>query len=217
MVPATAYTRREELANVVTHGIGLVLSIVGLAFVVAQAAVQGDPWHIAGASVFGATLVLLYTTSTLYHSFRDEGRKRIMRKFDHAAIFLLIAGSYTPFLLVPLRGPWGWVLFGVVWSLAAVGIALKFWFTGRFRVVSTLVYIGMGWLVLTVFRPLSIALPGDAITLLVAGGFCYTGGAIFYLWKTLPFHHAVWHLWVVAGSICHWTAVFLYVVPRLPA
>ena len=156
--------------------------------------------------------VLLYTTSTLYHSFSGEELKRLLRKFDHAAIFLLIAGTYTPFLLVSLRGPWGWSLFGVVWGLAAVGVALKFWFTGRFRVLSTLIYIGMGWLVLAAFRPLLAALPRGGLVLLLAGGLCYTGGAAFYLWKRLPYHHAVWHLWVLAGSGCHWASVFLYVI-----
>ena len=213
MVPVTVYTRREELANIVTHGVGIVLSLIGLIWAVILSSELGDVWHVTGTAVFGSTLVVLYTTSTLYHSFQHEGRKRMMRKFDHAAIFLLIAGSYTPFLLVSLRGPWGWALFGIVWGLAVIGIALKFWFTGRFRVVSTLIYIAMGWLVLIAFRPLSLALPREGVRLLVVGGFCYTGGAMFYLWKRLPYHHAVWHLFVMAGSICHWTAMFLYVVP----
>ncbi|MDB6128038.1 MAG: channel protein hemolysin family [Verrucomicrobia bacterium] len=214
MVPATVYTRREELANIATHGVGIVLSLIGLAWVVTLSSLEGDAWQIVGTTIFGVTLVLLYTTSTLYHGFRHERRKQIMRKFDHAAIFLLIAGSYTPFLLVSLRGLLGWILFGVVWGLAVVGIALKFRYAGRFRVVSTLIYIAMGWLVLTVFGPLSAALPSTGVWLLVAGGLCYTGGAAFYLWKRLPYHHAVWHLCVMAGSICHWSAVFLYVVPR---
>jgi hemolysin III len=212
MVPRKAHPG-EELANAITHGIGLVLSIAGLAIVVTLASLRGDAWSVSSTAVFGATLVVLYSTSTLYHSFRDEGLKRLLRKFDHAAIFLLIAGTYTPFLLVSLRGPWGWTLFGIVWGLAAIGIALKFRFAGRFRVVSTLIYIAMGWLVLAAFKPLCQALPPTGVWLLVAGGFCYTGGAVFYLWRQLPFHHAVWHLWVMAGSICHWCAVVLYVVP----
>jgi hemolysin III len=203
----------EELANAITHGIGVILSIVGFAVVVTLSSLHGDVWRISGTAVFGATLVLLYSTSTLYHSFRDEGIKRVLRKFDHAAIFLLIAGTYTPFLLVTLRGLWGWSLFAIVWSLAVIGVVLKFWFAGRFRVVSTLIYIAMGWLVLAALRPLRAALPPAGVWLLVAGGFCYTGGAVFYLWRRLPFHHAVWHLWVMAGSTCHWCAVLLYVVP----
>ena len=212
-MPAAAYTPREELANAISHGLGIALSIAGLVLMVTLAAMHSDAWAVTSTAIFGAALVLLYTTSTLYHSFRDEQLKRLLRKFDHAAIFLLIAGTYTPFLLVSLRGPWGWSLFGVVWGLAAVGVTLKFWFAGRFRLLSTLIYIGMGWLVLAAFRPLMAALPRGGLVLLVAGGICYPGGAVFYLWKRLPYHHAVWHLWVLAGSICHWAAVYLYVVP----
>ncbi|MEO6873436.1 MAG: hemolysin III family protein [Opitutaceae bacterium] len=215
MVAADISPPREELANSVTHGVGAVLSVVGLIVLTTISSLRGDAWVITGTTIFGASLVVLYTTSTLYHSFRSAEAKRILRKFDHAAIFLLIAGSYTPFLLVTLRGPWGWSLFAIVWSLAVVGIALKFWFAGRFQIVSTLVYIAMGWLVLTVMRPLLAVLPRDGFWLLLAGGLCYTGGAAFYLWKRLPYHHAVWHLWVMAGSTCHWLAVFLYVVPPL--
>ncbi len=212
MSDVTRYTPREEIANAVTHGLGLALSVAGLVLMVVRSARHSDAWAVTSSAIFGATLVLLYTTSTLYHSFSGEELKRLLRKFDHAAIFLLIAGTYTPFLLVSLRGPWGWSLFGVVWGLAAVGVALKFWFTGRFRVLSTLIYIGMGWLVLAAFRPLLAALPRGGLVLLLAGGLCYTGGAAFYLWKRLPYHHAVWHLWVLAGSGCHWASVFLYVI-----
>ena len=212
MSDVTRYSPREEIANAVTHGLGLALSVAGLVLMVVRAARHSDAWAVTSSAIFGATLVLLYTTSTLYHSFSGEELKRLLRKFDHAAIFLLIAGTYTPFLLVSLRGPWGWSLFGVVWGLAAVGVALKFWFTGRFRVLSTLIYIGMGWLVLAAFRPLLAALPRGGLVLLLAGGLCYTGGAAFYLWKRLPYHHAVWHLWVLAGSGCHWASVFLYVI-----
>ncbi len=212
MSDVTRYTPREEIANAGTHGLGLALSVAGLVLMVVRAARHSDAWAVTSSAIFGATLVLLYTTSTLYHSFSGEELKRLLRKFDHAAIFLLIAGTYTPFLLVSLRGPWGWSLFGVVWGLAAVGVALKFWFTGRFRVLSTLIYIGMGWLVLAAFRPLLAALPRGGLVLLLAGGLCYTGGAAFYLWKRLSYHHAVWHLWVLAGSGCHWASVFLYVI-----
>ena len=211
--PST-YTPREELANAVTHGFGLALSVGGLALLVTAAALRGDAWHVTSATIFGATLVLLYTTSTLYHSFRAADTKRLLRKFDHAAIFLLIAGSYTPFLLVTLRGTLGWWLFGIVWGLAAAGIALKFWFAGKYRVVSTLIYLVMGWLVLTAVRPLAHALGPQALWLLLGGGLCYTGGTVFYLWKRLPYHHAVWHLCVLAGSACHWAAVYRGVLPR---
>lgn len=208
-----AYSSREELANSVTHGLGALLGVAGLVLLVVASSRHGDAWHVVSTAVFGATLVLLYSASTLYHSFRDEQVKRILQKFDHAAIFLLIAGTYTPFVLVTLRGPWGWSLFGVVWGLAVTGVALKFWFAGRFRVVSTLIYLGMGWLVMIAIKPLATALPAGGMKLLVAGGLCYTGGAAFYLWKRLPYHHAIWHLFVLGGSVCHWAAVFCYVVP----
>jgi hemolysin III len=207
------YSNREELANSLTHGLGVALSIAGLVLMVVFSSRFGDAWHVVSTAVFGATLVLLYTSSTLYHSFRGERIKQVLQKIDHAAIFLLIAGSYTPFVLVTLRGPWGWSLFGVVWGLAIVGVALKFWHAGRFRLVSTLIYIGMGWLVLVAFKPLSAALPAGGLRLLIAGGLCYTGGAAFYLWKSLPYQHALWHLFVMAGSACHWAAVFFHVVP----
>jgi hemolysin III len=208
-----AYTEREELANRLTHGLGAGLSVAGLVLLVVFAARHGNAWHVVSAAVYGTTLVLLYTASTLYHSFRDERHKQLLRKFDHAAIFLLIAGTYTPFVLVTLRGPWGWSLFGVVWGLAVAGVTIKFWLAGRFRVISTLIYLAMGWLVLIAIKPLVAALPAGGMKLLLAGGLCYTGGAGFYLWKQLPYHHAIWHLCVLAGSACHWAAVFVYVVP----
>ena len=207
-----AYPPREELANRLTHGLGAALSVGGLGLLVFHAQRDGDIWQVVSTAIFGTSLVLLYTSSTLYHSFRDERLKVLLRKIDHAAIFLLIAGSYTPFLLVTLRGPWGWSLFGVVWGLAIIGVVLKFWFTGRFRVVSTLIYLGMGWLVMVVFKPLMAALPAGGLKLLMAGGLCYTGGTVFYLWKRLPYQHAIWHLFVLAGSACHSVAVFCYVV-----
>ncbi len=210
---ATTYTEREELANSVTHAAGVVLSLVGLVLLVVFAALNGSAWHVVSTAIFGTTLVLLYTTSTLYHSLRGDRLKQRLQKADHAAIFLLIAGSYTPFVLVTLRGPWGWSLFGIIWGLAVAGVTIKFWLAGRFRLVSTLIYIAMGWLVLVAIKPLAAALPAGGLKLLVAGGLCYTGGAAFYLWKRLPYHHAIWHLFVLAGSACHWAAVFLHVVP----
>lgn len=206
-------TEREELANSLTHGLGAVLSVAGLALMVYFAGRYGDAWQVVSTAIFGTTLVLLYTASTLYHSLRGDRLKVLLQKFDHAAIFLLIAGSYTPFVLVTLRGPWGWSLFGVVWGLAVAGVTIKFWLAGRFKLVSTLIYLAMGWLVLIAIKPLVAALPAGGVKLLVAGGLCYTGGAVFYLWKRLPYHHAIWHLWVLAGSVCHWAAVFVYVLP----
>lgn len=208
-----AYTPAEERANAVTHGLGLLLSIAGLILLVVFAALRGNAWHITTAAIFGAALVALYSSSTLYHSVRRESLKLQLRKLDHAAIFILIAGTYTPFLLVNLRGPWGWSLFGVIWTLAGAGIVLKFWFTGRFRIASTLIYIVMGWLIVVALVPMLRTIPAGGLALLFAGGLCYTGGTVFYLWRRLPYHHAVWHLFVLGGSICHFFAVFSYVIP----
>lgn len=207
------YTPREEFANSLTHGLGAGLSVAGLVLLVVRSAQHGNTWHVVSTAIFGASLVLLYTASTLYHSLRGERLKQVLQKFDHAAIFLLIAGTYTPFVLITLRGPWGWSLFGVVWGLAVAGVTLKFWLAGRFRLISTLIYLAMGWLVMVAIKPLIAALPAGGLQLLIAGGLCYTGGAAFYLWKRLPYHHAIWHLWVLAGSVCHWAAVYLHVVP----
>jgi hemolysin III len=211
---AGAQTRGEELANRVTHGIGTALSAGGLVILVIFAGRHGDAWQVVSSAVFGSTLVLLYTASTLYHSFRNPRTKAVLQKFDHAGIFLLIAGTYTPFVLVTLRGPWGWSLFGVIWGMALVGVFLKFWWAGRFNLASTLIYLAMGWLVIVAEKPLIAALPRGGLWLLLAGGLCYTGGAAFYLWHRLPFHHAIWHLCVLGGSACHWAAIFLFVLPR---
>lgn len=208
------YPPREELANRLTHGLGIAFSVVGLVLMVVFSARFGDAWQVVSTAIFGTTLVLLYSASTLYHSFDHEATRRLLQKIDHACIFLLIAGTYTPFLLVTLRGPWGWSLFGVVWGLAVVGVALKFWFAGRFNLASTIVYLAMGWIVIVALRPLLAALPSGGVKLLFAGGICYTGGAAFYLWEKLPYHHAIWHLFVLAGSVCHWAAVFCYIVPH---
>jgi hemolysin III len=208
------YTRSEEIANSLTHGAGLVLSVAGLSVLVTLAALRGDAWTVVGGAVFGASLVVLYGASTLYHALRARRWKRVLRVFDHAAIFLLIAGTYTPFTLANLRGPWGWSLFGVVWALAAAGVVLKAFFTGRFGILSTLIYLFMGWLVLLAIRPLVGALPHGSLVLLFAGGAAYTAGTLFYCWKRLPYHHAVWHLFVLAGSSCHFFAVLGSVVSR---
>ena len=209
----TAYTPGEELANALTHGAGIALSVTGLAVLVTFASLRSDAWGVTATAIFGASLVLLYSASTLYHSFRNEALKRLLRKFDHAAIFLLIAGTYTPFQLVSLRGPWGWSLLGVIWALAVAGVTMKFWFTGRFGVLSTLLYLAMGWLMVIAIRPMLHAVPPNGLWLLLAGGLCYTVGTVFYSWKRLPFHHAVWHLFVMGGSVCHFFAVWFAVIP----
>lgn len=207
------YSDAEERVNTATHAAGLVLSVAGLVLLIVFSVLRGTIWHVTACAIFGAALVLAYTSSTLYHAVRSPELKLLLRKFDHAAIFLLIAGTYTPFLLVSLRGPWGWSLFGVIWGLALAGMVLKFWCAGRFRVLSTLIYIIMGWMIIIAFAPLTRTIQSGGMWLLVAGGLCYTGGTVFYLWRRLPFHHGVWHLFVLGGSICHFFAVFEYVVP----
>ena len=209
-----SYSRGEEIANSLTHGLGLALSIAGLSVLVTFAALQGDAWVVVGCAVFGASLVALYAASTLYHALQAPRLKRWLRVLDHGAIFLLIAGTYTPFLLVSLRGPWGWSLFGVVWALAVAGMVLKLFLIGRFRVMSTLIYLFMGWLVLVAFKPLVEALPHASLTMLIAGGVAYSAGTVFYSWERLPYHHAVWHLFVLAGSVCHFFAVLGSVIAQ---
>ena len=210
---ASRYTVGEEIANSVTHGVGGLLAIAGLAVVTTFAALNGDVWHVVACSVYGATLVVLYTSSTLYHSIQAPRAKAVFRAIDHSAIFLLIAGTYTPFTLVNLRGPWGWTLFGVIWGLAALGIVFQVSMLRRWPVLQVLLYIGMGWVVLVAAKPLVAAIPVGGLALLGAGGLAYTGGVAFYAWRRLPYHHAIWHLFVLAGSALHFFAILFYVVP----
>lgn len=213
--PAPVYTLGEEIAHSVIHGVGIVLSIGGLAVLVAFAALRGDAWHIAGCSIFGATLVLAYTASTIYHAIPGtfQRAKRVLRVLDHAAIYLLIAGTYTPFTLVNLRGPWGWTLFALVWGMAVAGIIYKATLIGRWRVLSVGFYVAMGWLVLIAARPLGQSVAFGGLVLLIAGGVVYTAGVAFYAWARLPYHHAIWHGFVLVGSTLHFFAVLLYVIP----
>jgi hemolysin III len=204
---------KEETINALTHGLGVLLSVGGLTVLVVMAALRGDAWHIVSCSIYGATLVLLFSSSTLYHSFRSRRVKHVFRVIDHASIYLLIAGTYTPFVLVNLRGQWGWTLFGVIWGLALAGIVFQVFFVDRFRLAQTLIYLAMGWLVVVAVKPLFIHVPRGGLLWLLAGGLCYTVGAVFYLWKKLPYHHAVWHLFVLGGSVCHYFAILLYVLP----
>ena len=204
---------KEESINALTHGLGALLSLGGLVVLVVLASLRGDAWHIVSCSIYGVTLVLLFSSSTLYHSFRNERVKHVLRIIDHAAIFLLIAGTYTPFVLVNLRGGWGWSLFGVIWGLAAAGIVFQVFFVSRFRLLQTLIYLLMGWLVVIAGKPLLTRVPLPGLIWLLAGGLSYTVGALFYLWKKLPFHHAVWHLFVLTGGVCHYFAILFYVLP----
>ncbi|WP_159883674.1 PAQR family membrane homeostasis protein TrhA [Paenibacillus puerhi] len=204
---------KQERANAISHGIGAVLSLVALVLLVVRSALYGSPWHVVSFAIFGVSLLLLYVCSTLLHSARQERWVRVFEVMDHAAIYVLIAGTYTPFLLVTIRSPLGWSLFGIVWGLALAGILFKLFFTGRFNVLSTLFYIGMGWMVMFAFQPLQQQLPEPGIAWLVAGGVLYTLGTVFYLWKKLFYHHAVWHLFVLLGSICHFVSIYFYVLP----
>lgn len=207
------HTFREELANSITHGLGIVASVAGGAVLITLAAVHGDAWHVVAASVFVTSLVLLYTASTLYHAIPHQAAKARLKVLDHCAIFLLIAGTYTPFTLIGLRGSWGWALFGTIWTLAVAGIAFKLFFTGRFRRTSTLIYVAMGWLIVLAIGPLVRAVPATTIGWLVAGGIAYTAGTFFYHNRRVPYAHAIWHLFVLAGSVMHFIAVLTQVVP----
>lgn len=207
------YTNAEELANTLTHGLGTLLGIAGLAVLVTFAALAGDTVRVVAFAVYGSSLVLLYGASTTYHAVRSPQRKRLFRILDHAAIYLLIAGTYTPVTLVTLQGAWGWTLFGIVWGLAALGVTSTLFFVGRFKALTLGVYIAMGWIGAIAVKPLFAALPTAALLWLLAGGLAYTGGAVFYAWKRLPFNHAIWHLFVLAGSVCHFVCILLYILP----
>jgi hemolysin III len=210
---AARYSRAEEIANSITHGVGLLLAIGALATMTALAALHGNAWHIVGCSVFGATLVLSYLTSTLYHSLPTVRAKSVLRVLDHCAIFLLIAGTYTPFMLVNLRGPWGWSLFGVIWAVAALGIVFKVTMLRRWTAVSVVLYVAMGWVVVVAIKPMLSAVAPGGLLLLLLGGVAYTAGVGFYACRRMPYHHAIWHLFVLAGSVFHFFAVLLYVIP----
>lgn len=206
------YTLAEEVANTITHGIGVIFSIVALVLLVVYASFGGDAWRIVSATIFGSALILLYLASTLYHALPQPSIKRIMRIFDHSAIYVLIAGTYTPFLLGDMRGPWGWVLFGILWGATIGGITFKFFCIGRFDLVTTLLYVAMGWTALIAIKPAIEMLPSGALLLLLIGGILYTSGVVFYLWDRLPFNHAIWHLFVLGGSALHFAAVLTFAV-----
>ncbi len=200
----------EEIANSLSHGVGFLVAGIGMPFLLAAAARHGGVEPIAGASVFGVTMLLLYLSSTLYHALSRSGARRVLRKLDHSAIYLLIAGTYTPFTLGVLRGPWGWTLFGLVWGLALVGVILKAVGGVRFPVLSTSVYLAMGWLVLVAIRPLWLRVPTAGLGWLLTGGIVYTAGVPFYAAPRLRYAHFVWHLFVLAGTVCHFFAVLGY-------
>ncbi|HYE25680.1 MAG TPA: hemolysin III family protein [Clostridia bacterium] len=203
----------EEIANAVTHGLGLLLSIAGLVALVWLATVRGTAWHVVSCAIYGSTLVLLYLSSTLYHALSATRAKKLFRVFDHSAIFLLIAGTYTPFVLVSLRTRFGYALLAVVWVLSVGGVVFKSIKVDGYGAISTGVYVLLGWISIFAVRPLALSLTWAAMGWLVAGGLLYTLGVIFFAWNR-RYAHAVWHVFVVGGSVCHYLAVLLYVIPR---
>lgn len=211
------YRFGDELASSVIHGIGILLSIAALAALVMRTAQAGSASDVLASAVYGMSLVALYSASTLYHAIRLESARRWLRTLDHIAIFLLIAGTYTPFTLIALRGAWGWSLFGMVWSLALLGSTLELGMFKRYRRFAVLLYVAMGWIGIVAFRPLLAHLQFGGMVLLLAGGAAYTLGVPFYLWRKLPYHHSVWHVFVLAGSVLQFLAVFFYVVPNASA
>lgn len=207
------YTVAEEIAHTITHGLGALLSIAGLAVLVGFSSINGDAWHVVSSSVYGASLIILYGASSLYHGITVPRAKALFKRLDHAAIYLLIAGTYTPFLLVSLRGPWGWSLFGVIWSIAIIGIILEFIDWKPFKRISLALYLGMGWIVVIAINPMLEHVAPGGLILLLLGGLSYTLGVIFYVWEKLAFNHAIWHMFVLAGSAFHFFSVLFYVIP----
>ncbi|EMR02484.1 hypothetical protein ADICEAN_02357 [Cesiribacter andamanensis AMV16] len=210
-----SHAGKEELANALTHGLGVVAGLAGGGVLITLAAIYGNGWQLASASVFVAALVLLYTASTLYHAIQHAVAKARLQVMDHCAIFILIAGTYTPFALVGIQGFWGWLLFGLAWGLAALGVVFKLFFTGRYQKLSTIIYIAMGWMVLIALKPLLLSVSASVLWWLLAGGVLYTAGTFFYHREQQRYAHAIWHLFVLGGSVCHFVAVLLQVVPPL--
>jgi hemolysin III len=213
MTGSLKYNRKEEKANAITHGIGAVFSVAALVILIIFASRFGTAWHVVSFTIYGVTMLLLYTASTLLHSFPEGRVKDIFEIMDHASIYLFIAGTYTPVLFIVVQGALGWTLFGIVWGLATVGVVFKIFFVKKFVVLSTLFYIAMGWLAIFAIGPIVEGLSTGGVAMLVAGGLMYTVGTVFYVWPAFPFHHAVWHIFVLAGSVCHFFMILLYVLP----
>lgn len=204
------YTTGEEIANSITHGIGAALSIAAIAVLISYSGNYNDIWRVVCFSIFGASLFTLYLASTLYHAFTQAKIKRFFRHLDHSSIFLLIAGTYTPITLIAMRGPWGWTLFGLIWAMALGGIIFETVCLGRYKFISLGIYVVMGWLAVIAIRPMLLMLPAGMLKFIVIGGLFYTLGIVFYIWKKLPYHHAIWHLFVLGGSITHFFGMLFY-------
>ena len=207
------YTLGEDIANSVTHGVGALLSLVGTTILVVQAALRGTALHIVSFSIYGLSLILLHFSSTLYHGLRHPGARRVFWVFDHCSIYLLIAGTYTPFLLLSLWGAWGLTMLVVIWTLAIAGIVMKSIFIGRFRGISLAVYLLMGWMIVIAAREVWLRVPHAALVYIVVGGGFYTVGTIFFGWKRLPYNHAIWHLFVLGGSVAHYLGILFCLAP----
>ncbi len=208
------YSQTEERINIISHAVGIILSIAALVFLFKKGMKFGDIWHIVSFSIFGVSLITLYTASTLYHSAENPDIRRRLRVFDHAAIYVLIAGSYTPFTIIALGGQTGWIIFSIVWGIALSGIILKLFFTGRYKIVSTLMYVIMGWIIVFAVNPLIDNLSSDGLFWLTAGGASYTIGAVLYSIKKIKFNHAIFHILVLIGSACHFLSVYFYLTPN---
>jgi hemolysin III len=206
------YSPAEEMTNIVSHAIGLVFSILALLLMLIRATGSGDVLHIVSAAIFGASLIALYAASTLYHSAKEPKLRSRLRINDHATIYILIAGTYTPFTLVTLDGWVGWTIFGVSWGMALTGVILKLFFTGKYNVLSTLMYVFMGWIIILAIKPLMNSLSPGGLFWLFAGGLAYTTGAVIYSIKKIKFNHAIFHLFVLLGSVCHFISVYFYVL-----
>lgn len=208
------YTLGEEIANSLTHGVGIVAAIAGLVVLCCFAVLHGGPSHVVGSAIFGGALVICYTSSTLYHAIPLPRVRPWLRAIDHSAIFVLIAGTYTPFMLVTLAGAWGWSILGIIWAVAIAGIVLRLALAGRLHGLVVSLYLAMGWMVVVAAKPLIENLALGGLLLLAGGGLAYTAGVVFYKWKRLPYHHAIWHGFVLLGSSLHFFAVLFYVLPR---
>ena len=207
------YSPLEEKTNIVSHAIGLGLSVIALLLMLLRASGSGNILHVISAGIFGISLIALYAASTFYHSAKEPKKRARLRINDHATIYILIAGTYTPFTLVTLNGWVGWTIFGISWGMAISGVILKLFFTGRYNVLSTLMYVFMGWIIVFALKPLINNLAPDGLVWLVAGGVAYTTGAVIYSIKKIPFNHAIFHLFVLLGSFCHFVSVYFYVLP----
>jgi hemolysin III len=213
MAATHVFSKKEELANATIHGVGAALSIVAIVLLVVFSSLEGTALHVVSFLIYGVTMLLLYLSSTLVHSFPEGKTKDLFEIFDHSAIYLFIAGSYTPLLFHVVQGTLGWVLFGVVWGMAVMGVVFKAFYAKKFLYTSTILYILMGWLIVFAWKPLLLNLSGTGLTLLIIGGLFYTVGTVFYVWRSFPYHHAIWHLFVLAGSIFHFFVILLYILP----